>query len=159
MSYTIDIFRNKTKPVYNFFDFALYLSFFPQLVAGPIERSHKLLPQIIKPRKFKDINFLEGLYFVIFWNLKSIQKCMVVKCQFLCAPLKYEFRENTGSFLEHHHLWFNQLALKFEDQIRTSPTTHARTTPFLSSQVSNQGCCSAESASPVSVSGSLASVA
>lgn len=66
MSYTIDIFRNKTKPVYNFFDFALYVSFFPQLVAGPIERSHKLLPQIIKPRKFKDINFSEGLYFVIY---------------------------------------------------------------------------------------------
>ena len=66
MSYTIDVFRNKTKPVHDLFDFALYVSFFPQLVAGPIERSHRLLPQITKQRQFKKINFVEGMYFVIY---------------------------------------------------------------------------------------------
>lgn len=50
MSYTIDVYRGQLKPVRNFLDFALYVSFFPQLVAGPIERATRLVPQIIKTR-------------------------------------------------------------------------------------------------------------
>lgn len=50
MSYTIDVYRRDLEPVRDFFDFALYVSFFPQLVAGPIERATRLVPQIIKPR-------------------------------------------------------------------------------------------------------------
>jgi D-alanyl-lipoteichoic acid acyltransferase DltB (MBOAT superfamily) len=46
MSYTIDIYRNRLKPTSNFIDFAVFVSFFPQLVAGPIERASNLLPQI-----------------------------------------------------------------------------------------------------------------
>ena len=51
MSYTIDVYRGRTKPTRNLLDFALYVAFFPQLVAGPIERSHHLLPQIAEPRR------------------------------------------------------------------------------------------------------------
>ena len=46
MSYTIDIYRRKLEPTDSFLDFALFVSFFPQLVAGPIERARNLLPQI-----------------------------------------------------------------------------------------------------------------
>lgn len=46
MSYTIDVYRKKIKPAEDFADFSLYVSFFPQLVAGPIERAGHLLPQI-----------------------------------------------------------------------------------------------------------------
>ncbi|MFP6581075.1 MAG: hypothetical protein VCD00_00815 [Candidatus Hydrogenedentota bacterium] len=46
MSYTIDIYRNQLKPVSRFTDFALYVSFFPQLVAGPIVRASHFLPQL-----------------------------------------------------------------------------------------------------------------
>ena len=46
MSYTIDVYRRDLKPLDNFFDYALYLSFFPQLVAGPIERGTHLAPQM-----------------------------------------------------------------------------------------------------------------
>lgn len=46
LSYTIDIYRNEIEPEKNFFRYALFVSFFPQLVAGPIERSKKLLKQI-----------------------------------------------------------------------------------------------------------------
>ena len=46
MSYTIDIYQRRLSPTENFFDFALFVSFFPQLVAGPIERAKNLLPQI-----------------------------------------------------------------------------------------------------------------
>jgi len=46
LSYTIDIYRKKLEPTNNFVDFALFVSFFPQLVAGPIERARSLLPQL-----------------------------------------------------------------------------------------------------------------
>ncbi len=54
LSYTIDVFRGEIYPEKNFFRYALYVSFFPQLVAGPIERSKNLLKQIAVP---KDFNF------------------------------------------------------------------------------------------------------
>ncbi|MBN2350165.1 MAG: MBOAT family protein [Bacteroidales bacterium] len=48
LSYTIDVYRNNQEPEYHFGKFALFVSFFPQLVAGPIERSINLLPQFHK---------------------------------------------------------------------------------------------------------------
>ena len=50
MSYTIDIYREKLKPTNSLLDFAVFVSFFPQLVAGPIERATNLLPQIAVSR-------------------------------------------------------------------------------------------------------------
>ncbi len=46
LSYTIDVYRGKISPERHFGKFALYVAFFPQLVAGPIERAHRLLPQL-----------------------------------------------------------------------------------------------------------------
>jgi alginate O-acetyltransferase complex protein AlgI len=60
MSYTIDIYRKKLEPTKDFISFASFVSFFPQLVAGPIERASNLLPQILKKenlntnKEFKD---------------------------------------------------------------------------------------------------------
>ncbi len=68
MSYTIDIYRGKMHPTKRFFDFALYVSFFPQLVAGPIERAKELLPRILKKRVFNRVQFFEGVH-LIFWGL------------------------------------------------------------------------------------------
>ncbi|MCK5127037.1 MAG: MBOAT family protein [candidate division Zixibacteria bacterium] len=68
MSYTIDIYRGEMKPTRRFFDFALYVSFFPQLVAGPIERAKALLPRILNKRKFNKVQFYEGVH-LIFWGL------------------------------------------------------------------------------------------
>lgn len=48
MSYTIDIYRRKMEPTDSLLDFGLYVAFFPQLVAGPIERASHLLPQLVK---------------------------------------------------------------------------------------------------------------
>lgn len=53
LSYTIDIYRGKMQPRTNFIDFAFFVSFFPQLVAGPIERATRLLPQIESKRVFR----------------------------------------------------------------------------------------------------------
>jgi len=68
MSYTIDIYRREMKPTRRFLDFALFVSFFPQLVAGPIERAKRLLPQILAPRHVTLDKFYEGC-FLIFWGL------------------------------------------------------------------------------------------
>jgi len=68
MSYTIDVFRKEMKPTKNFLDFALFVSFFPQLVAGPIERAKRLLPQILQPREVTLDKFYSGCY-LIFWGL------------------------------------------------------------------------------------------
>ncbi|MBK1853713.1 MBOAT family protein [Verrucomicrobiaceae bacterium 5K15] len=66
MSYTIDVYRKQIKPTHSLADFALYVAYFPQLVAGPIERSSSLLPQITNSRKNRPHgDFSEGLYLVM----------------------------------------------------------------------------------------------
>jgi alginate O-acetyltransferase complex protein AlgI len=72
MSYTIDIYRGKLKPTKSFIDFALFVSFFPQLVAGPIERATNLLPQISKPRHITKETFLSGLNLVLIGFFKKV---------------------------------------------------------------------------------------
>ena len=68
ISYTIDIYRNELKPTKKFLDFALLVSYFPQLIAGPIERASSLLPQILSPRRPSLGKVYEGSY-LIFWGL------------------------------------------------------------------------------------------
>jgi alginate O-acetyltransferase complex protein AlgI len=68
MSYTLDVYRGKVRPAWNFFDFALYVSYFPQLIAGPIERGTRLLPQILEPRTVTVENLYRGAY-IFFWGL------------------------------------------------------------------------------------------
>lgn len=68
MSYTIDVYRRQIEPTPDFLDYALFVSFFPQLVAGPIERAKNLLPQIQAPRKFREENLTEG-FLLIYWGL------------------------------------------------------------------------------------------
>jgi len=68
MSYTIDIYRKVVKPTKNFFDYALFVAFFPQLLAGPIERAKHLLPQIQKPRIISFKQFCAGCHLIL-WGL------------------------------------------------------------------------------------------
>lgn len=66
LSYTIDVYRGVTRPARNPLDFALYVSFFPQLVAGPIERSDHLLPQIQNPRRLTHQHLKQGLWWILY---------------------------------------------------------------------------------------------
>ena len=68
MSYTIDVYRGKLEPAQSFRDFALFVSYFPQLVAGPIERATHLLPQIERPRRV-DLRLLHEGIWLISWGL------------------------------------------------------------------------------------------
>jgi len=61
LSYTVDVYRDEIYAEKNFFRYALYVSFFPQLVAGPIERSKNLLRQLAKPARFSWEKAREGL--------------------------------------------------------------------------------------------------
>ncbi len=65
MSYTIDIYRKEIKPVKNFLDYAFFVSFFPQLVAGPIVRAKDFLPQIDKPLIVTNEMFGRGIFLII----------------------------------------------------------------------------------------------
>jgi D-alanyl-lipoteichoic acid acyltransferase DltB (MBOAT superfamily) len=68
MSYTIDTFRRDVEPTTSLIDFAAYLSFFPQLVAGPIERGKNLLPQFRRPRTLDWEQSRRGIWLVA-WGL------------------------------------------------------------------------------------------
>jgi D-alanyl-lipoteichoic acid acyltransferase DltB (MBOAT superfamily) len=68
LSYVFDIYRNKIKPTHNFIDYAVFVSFFPLLVAGPIERAGHLLPQVQKPRVFNRAQATDGLRQLL-WGL------------------------------------------------------------------------------------------
>ncbi len=72
MSYTIDVYRGQFKYRTNFIDFALFVSFFPHLVAGPIVRAAKLLPQLERPRVRRPEDFRDGLYHVITGLFKKV---------------------------------------------------------------------------------------
>jgi D-alanyl-lipoteichoic acid acyltransferase DltB (MBOAT superfamily) len=67
MSYTIDIYRGLIKPTRRPIEFALFVAYFPQLVAGPIERAKNMLPQILKKRNFDLTQFFDGIH-LIFWG-------------------------------------------------------------------------------------------
>ena len=65
MSYTIDVYRRELEPTRDFLNFAVFVAFFPQLVAGPIERARVLLPQIARPRVVTDDDLRAGLHLVL----------------------------------------------------------------------------------------------
>jgi D-alanyl-lipoteichoic acid acyltransferase DltB (MBOAT superfamily) len=65
MSYTIDVYRGEREPIKNFSNFAMYVAFFPQLVAGPIERANHLLPQVVTSRHFNYHMIVDGVDLLI----------------------------------------------------------------------------------------------
>ncbi|MBR5827740.1 MAG: MBOAT family protein [Paludibacteraceae bacterium] len=74
ISYTVDVYRGHVKPVKNLLDFGFYVSFFPQLVAGPIVRANEFIPQLYRP--FRLSKRLAGL--AIFWILNGLIKKIVL---------------------------------------------------------------------------------
>lgn len=72
LSYTIDIYKGKIKPVTDPIPFFAFVAFFPQLVAGPIERAHNLLPQFQKEREFSLSNSLKGIKQIVYGLFKKI---------------------------------------------------------------------------------------
>ncbi len=72
LSYTIDVYRRDTNATKDFIAFTSFISFFPQLVAGPIERSTNLLPQFLKPRRFDYTNAILGMRQILWGFFKKL---------------------------------------------------------------------------------------
>ena len=72
LSYVIDIYKGRIKAEKNFVDYSVFVSFFPLLVAGPIERATHLLPQIKKPRIFSYSKSVDGLRQILWGLFKKI---------------------------------------------------------------------------------------
>ncbi|MFA8451518.1 MAG: MBOAT family protein [Bacteroidales bacterium] len=72
LSYSIDVYRHKIKPTKDLLAFSSFVAFFPQLVAGPIERASNLLPQFQKRRSFNYDNALKGVRQIIWGLFKKI---------------------------------------------------------------------------------------
>ena len=72
LSYTIDVYKKRLKPTRDFISFAAFVSFFPQLVAGPIARATNLLPQFYKKSKFVYSNAVDLLRHILWGLFKNI---------------------------------------------------------------------------------------
>ncbi|MFK7785500.1 MAG: MBOAT family protein [Crocinitomicaceae bacterium] len=72
LSYSIDVYKRKLKPTKDFIAFSAFVSFFPQLVAGPIERASNLLPQFYQKRKFDYSNAVDGMRQILWGLFKKI---------------------------------------------------------------------------------------
>jgi len=72
LSYTIDVYKRKLEPTNDFIAFSAFVSFFPQLVAGPIERATHLLPQFYKKRKFDYASAVDGMRQILWGLFKKI---------------------------------------------------------------------------------------
>ncbi|WP_432410415.1 MBOAT family O-acyltransferase [Rasiella sp. SM2506] len=94
MSYTIDVYKERIQPTKNLLEFLCFVSFFPQLVAGPIERAKFLLPQFENKRIFNLQQSKEGLRQIL-WGL--FKKVLVADKLGLAVTLAFENPENYGA--------------------------------------------------------------
>lgn len=87
LSYTIDVARGQLKPVRSLMDFAVFVSFWPHLVAGPILRASYMLPQVLKPRRVNTRLWAEGTYFVLVGLVKKVAIADVI-ANWIEAPIQ-----------------------------------------------------------------------
>lgn len=112
MSYTIDVYRSNIKPTKNILAFLCFVSFFPQLVAGPLERAKSLLPQFLHKRNFNLEQSKEGLRQMA-WGL--FKKMVVADNLAIAVNAIYASPEDQGglSLLYATCLFFFQIYCDF----------------------------------------------
>ncbi len=112
LSYTIDVYRNKIKATYKLLDFLCFVSFFPQLVAGPIEKATSLLPQFSKERQFNLQLSKDGLR-QIMWGL--FKKMIIADNVAIAVNAIYASPQDQGSLslLYASTLFFFQIYCDF----------------------------------------------
>jgi len=72
LSYTLDVYKKRMEPVRDFIGFAAFITFFPQLVAGPIERASSFIPQFLKKREFSAPQAITGCRLILWGLLKKV---------------------------------------------------------------------------------------
>ncbi|MAX78705.1 MAG: membrane-bound O-acyltransferase family protein [Crocinitomicaceae bacterium] len=104
LSYTIDIYKGRLKPTTDFVAFAAFISFFPQLVAGPIERASSLLPQFYKKRTFDYSKAVDGLRQMLWGLFKKV--VIADNCAQIANPIFENSTHLNGSTLVIGALFF-----------------------------------------------------
>jgi alginate O-acetyltransferase complex protein AlgI len=104
ISYIIDIYKGRIKVERNFIDYAVFVSFFPLLVAGPIERAMHLLPQLKKERNFDYLHAIDGLKQILWGLFKKI--VIADNCAEYANIIFNNQHEYTGSTLALGALFF-----------------------------------------------------
>jgi len=104
LSYVIDIYNGRIKPERDFIDYSLFVSFFPLLVAGPIERATHLLPQIKKKRTFDYSSAVDGLRQILWGLFKKI--VIADNCAYFANIIFDNPAEQSGSTLVLGALFF-----------------------------------------------------
>jgi len=94
MSYTLDVYRGKLEPTRDLVAYATYVSLFPQLVAGPIERGTALLPQVLGERTWSTPRFLDGLGLAL-WG--AVKKLVVADTLALAVDGLFALEEPSGA--------------------------------------------------------------
>ncbi|MCC5945467.1 MAG: MBOAT family protein [Bernardetiaceae bacterium] len=98
ISYSVDLYRRELKPVKNILDFAFYVSFFPQLVAGPIVRAAEFIPQIYEKYRLSRLEYQEALYLILVGLSKKIFISDYLSVNYVdrvfAEPVKYSGFEN-----------------------------------------------------------------
>jgi alginate O-acetyltransferase complex protein AlgI len=97
ISYTIDVYKKKLKPTSEFITFAAFVSFFPQLVAGPIERASNLLPQFKKNRIFDYHQAADGMRQILWGFFKKI--VIADNCAIFADQIFNNYTDYSGSTL------------------------------------------------------------
>lgn len=72
ISYSIDLFYNRIRPTYDFLSFSVFICFFPQLIAGPIEKATNLIPQISQKKNFNFKQAKSGIYYITVGFFKKL---------------------------------------------------------------------------------------
>ncbi|MGQ2982050.1 MBOAT family O-acyltransferase [Flavobacterium sp.] len=97
LSYVFDIYNERIKPTTNIVNYTLFVSFFPLLVAGPIERATHLLPQVEKPRKFNYAQAVDGMRQILWGLFKKI--VIADNCAFYANQIFNDHGDYSGSTL------------------------------------------------------------
>tara|TARA_R110002073_G_scaffold72537_1_gene177586 strand:- start:608658 stop:610094 length:1437 start_codon:yes stop_codon:yes gene_type:complete len=97
LSYTIDVYRKKLEPTKDIISFFAFVSFFPQLVAGPIERATNLLPQFYKKRTFEYSKAVDGLRQILWGLFKKV--VIADNCAMYANDIFNNYPDYSGSTL------------------------------------------------------------
>ncbi len=104
LSYVIDLYYNKIKPERDFVNYSVFVSFFPLLVAGPIERATHLLPQILKKREFDYSKAIDGLRQILWGLFKKV--VIADNCATFANSIFNDYAQFSGSTLVLGALFF-----------------------------------------------------
>ncbi len=112
ISYSVDVYKGRIAPTRDIVAFGVFISFFPQLVAGPIERSTQLLPQFLTPRRWDYAGAVEGARLIL-WGL--FKKCVVADGVAFWVDIAYN--SHAGNVGLHNGFWCMVGAVGFALQI------------------------------------------